>query len=181
VEERSNEWTDTPEERATSARRVLDAYRERRRHRRAPDVWYGDIEGLLAGDAGEIGAEEYERRRSEVLDAADEIGMPLDLAAKLYEIAREETLDPILAFELVRTGLAVCPPPGGITTEAEQPTTDRYLPPWMFPPLPTDDLLRERTLRFSFRRLHVLLAREPSVEAAFDAFAREPDVGHCGY
>ena len=33
------------------------------------------------------------------------------------------------------------------------PATDRYLPAWMFPATPTDQLLRERMLRFSFRRI----------------------------
>jgi hypothetical protein len=51
----------------------------------------------------------------------------------------------------------------------------------MFPASPPDQLMRERALHVSFRRLRSLLERHHDVEEAFRRFANEPDVGHCGY
>ena len=54
-------------------------------------------------------------------------------------------------------------------------------PAWMFPATPTDQLLRERMLGVSFRRLRSFLEAEEDVERAILDFANEPDVGHFGY
>jgi hypothetical protein len=124
---------------------------------------------------------ELDSRRSSILAEAAAVGMPVELAAFLYEIAREEGLDPALGFELVRTGLGVAPPPDGVSTAPAAPSADRYLPTWIFPPTPTDELLRERMLRLSFRRLRSFLEADEDVERAFRDFANEPDVGHYGY
>ena len=107
--------------------------------------------------------------------------MPTQLAEKLYEISLEEGLDPELAYEVVCSGLGVLPPPEGISNAPEQPTVDKYLPSWMFPPLPADEVLRERTLRFSFRRVRRLIEEHGDTDAALRAFAEEPDVGPVGY
>ncbi len=171
--------TTTTEQREQSARRALHAYRERRRHRRADDTFFGSAEPLALN--ADTGGAARERRHSEILADAEEAGMPQDLAEKLYIVAREEGLDPGLGFELVRTGLGVCPPAEGLSNAAAAPTADKYLPEWIFPPTPTDEMLRERTLRLSFRRLRDLLKAHPEPEDAFDAFAHEPDVEHCGY
>lgn len=172
---------DSQEERQRSARGVLDAYRERRRHRRGEDTYFGSPDILL--HSVEDGLEEREllRRRSELLEEAKEVGMPQDLAERLYEVAREEGIDPALGFELVRSGLGVAPPPEGVSNAPEQPVADRYLPEWMFPATPPDELLRERMLRFSFRRLKSLLEEYEEPDEALRAFAREPDVGTFGY
>jgi hypothetical protein len=160
---------------------VLAAYRERRRYRRTDEAYFGSGDALL--DRVEAGVErtELEKRRSSLIRDAEGVGMPRELAELLYDIAREEGLDPGLGFELVRSGLGVCPPPDGLSNASASPTTDKYLPPWMFPPTPTDLMLRERTLHLSFRRLRALLEEHHDIEEAFLAFATDPDVGHCGY
>ncbi|MDB4947540.1 MAG: hypothetical protein JWM27_189 [Gemmatimonadetes bacterium] len=174
------EWS--VEEREASIGRALNAYTERRRRRRGEDTFFGAADCLLAGaeaglDAGEVGS-----RRVEVMDEAAASGMSPDLADLLYDIARDEGLDPALAFELVRTGLGVQPPADGLVNAPSQPTTDKYAPEWVVTPAtPPDLLLRERMLRFSFRRLRGLLEAHEDAAAALLAFAREPDVGPHGY
>jgi len=46
---------------------------------------------------------------------------------------------------------------GGVANAADQPASDKYYPTWLLPATPTDDVLRERMLRLSFRRLRSLL------------------------
>jgi hypothetical protein len=164
-----------------SADRALEGYRERRRRRRGEDTYFGSLDCLLPSVDQGASEDDISRRRQEIIAEAEEAGMSMDLAERLYEVAREEGVDPALAFELVRCGLGVAPPTEGITNQAGQPTADKYLPEWMFPPVPTDALLRERMLRMSFRRLRSLLERHDRLDDAFRAFDREPDVGHFGY
>lgn len=179
--ERPIELDDTPEGREESARRALHGYRERRRRRRGDDTYFGSTECFLEQVEATIETPERERRRSEILADADAANMPRDLAEFLYDVAREEGLDPALAFELVRSGLGICPPLDGVSNTTTAPATDKYLPPWMFPAVPPDHMMRERTLHLSFRRLRSLLEQHHDVDEAFRHFANEPDVGHCGY
>lgn len=179
--ERSNEAQDTLAAREESAAHALHAYRERRRRRRAEDTYFGSSACLLAPAEEGLEEQELAHRRVEILEEAERSGMPADLAELLYDIARDEGLDPALGYELVRSGLGVCPPDDGISNAPSQPTTDKYVPEWLAPPVPPDTLLRERMLRLSFRRLLSLLERHEDVDEAFRAFAREPDVGYLGY
>jgi hypothetical protein len=169
------------DDRQASARRVLHAYRERRRTRRGADTYFGSVEALLEHVEKGIDPEELEHRRDALLRDAEEAGMPPELAALLYDVAREEGLDPGLGFELVRSGLGVCPPEGGLSNAAGAPSTDKYLPTWIFPASPPDRVIRERTLHLSFRRLRAFLEEDHDIDGAFIRFASEPDVGHCGY
>lgn len=166
----------TPEERERSIAAVLAAYRERRRRRRGEDTFFGSLDCLIS--AAEPATRE---RKSDLLEEAREAGMPEPLADMLYDIAHEEGLDPGLAFDLVRSGIGVAPPPGGVSNAAQVPVSDPHLPEWFFQPSPPDELLRERMLRISFRRFRSLLEQHPEVEDAFRAFADEPDVGYFGY
>jgi len=90
---------------------ALDAYRERRRRRRASDTYFGDPEGPLLDLELELDEDERTRRRTDLMDEAEQAEMSIDLAEMLYDVAREEGIDPELAFEVVRSGIAVCPPP----------------------------------------------------------------------
>lgn len=171
---------DSVQRREASARHALDAFRERRRRRRAEDTYFGSADVLL-GQRSEPLEPELERRRSDLVEAAEAEGMSHELAELLYDVALEEGLDPALGFELVRTGLGVAPPPEGLSNASAAPVMDKYLPSWMFPPEPTDHLLRERMLHISFRRLRSLLEQHPDIDEAFRRFAHEPDVGHYGY
>jgi hypothetical protein len=171
-------------EREVRADHALNAYRERRRTRRADDTWFGDGggEGLLESAEHGLDAEEISRRRIDVIQEAVDVGMGDELAEMLYDVAREEGLDPVLAFELVRCGLGVLPPREGVENAPVFATTDKYRPEWLEPAVDPDTQLRERTLRFSFRRLRALLEQHTgSAAEAFRAFAREPDVGQVGY
>jgi hypothetical protein len=169
-------------EREERAQRVLRAYRERRRARRGEDTWFGAAEGLLEDADHGLDAEGVSRRRMDVVEEALEAGVPEELAEMLYDVAVEEGLDPVLGHELVRSGLGILPPSDGVENAPAEPTTDKYRPEWLEPAVPPDDLLRERTLRVSFRRLRGLLERHAGdAPAAFAAFAREPDAGPVGY
>jgi hypothetical protein len=163
------------------AGRALAAYRERRRRRRAEDTYFGSAECLIQHVEEGLAEAERSNRLNEIVRDAEREGISRDLAERLYEVAREEGIDPALGFELVRCGLGVAPPPEGISTAAEAPSTDKYLPEWMFPAIPPDTLLRERMLRFSFRRLRTLLEQYDDLDEVFTAFAKEPDVGVYGY
>jgi len=174
----SQEMQGTPRE---SAGHVLGAYRERHRRRRAEDTYFGSVDVLLSDLEKDVEERERQRRRCDFLEEAAEVGMSQDLAERLYEVAWDEGIDPVLGFELVRSGLGVCPPAEGISNAPSQPTADRYLPEWMFPPMPPDELLRERMLRTSFRRLRKLLEEHEDLDDAFRAFADEPDVDRIGY
>jgi hypothetical protein len=166
----------TLEQRQQGARGILEAYRERRRRRRGEDTFFGSDACMAPGDA-----DRSRQRRSEILEDAEQVGMPAELAEQLYEVAQDEGLDAGLAFDLVRSGLGIAPPEGGVSNAPTEPVIDRYLPEWFFPALPPDDVLRERMLRMSIRRLRSLLEQHADVEAAFKAFAEEPDVGYYGY
>ena len=172
---------DTLERRQESARHVLQAYRERRRRRRAEDTYFGSAEVLLQGAHEGLHDRDLDRRRSEIMEEAAQAGMSTELAELLYDIALEEGIDPAVGFDLVCSGLGVAPPSEGVSNAPADPMVDKYLPPWMFPAEPTDQVLRERMLRTSFRRLRAMLQEEADVEDAFSRFAREPDVGHYGY
>ena len=107
--------------------------------------------------------------------------MSPELAEMLYDVAREEGLDPVLAWDLVMSGLGVAPPPGGAGNQVDEPASDKYYPTWLLPASPPDAVLRERMLRFSFRRLRAMLERHPDPAEALRAYAREPDVGVFGF
>jgi hypothetical protein len=82
----------------------------------------------------------------------------------------------------VRSGLGICPPGEGVSNAPSQPTSDKYAPGWLLQPASSpDDLLRERMLRISFRRLRAMLEEHPEPADAMRAFAREPDAGVFGY
>ncbi|HEX6940595.1 MAG TPA: hypothetical protein VF158_14355 [Longimicrobiales bacterium] len=118
------------------------------------------------------------RRRSELIDrAVEEDGVDPELAAEVYDLAREEGVEPAFAFELLRCGVAV----RDMGEEAPEATyTERGYPSWV-EALPPEAARRERMLRTSFRRLRSHLERAPSPEAALIDFAREPDVGEVDY
>lgn len=171
----------TDMEREQSVGRVLEAYQERRRRRRAEDTYFGSADTLLEAVEEGLGERERAQRRIEILRQAEEDGVPPELAEMLYDVAREEGIDPALGYELVRSGVGVMPPAEGVSNAPSQPEVDRYVPEWLAPAIPPDDLLRERMLRLSFRRLHSLLEQHQEVGEALRAFVREPDVGYIGY
>jgi GNAT superfamily N-acetyltransferase len=171
----------TMAEREERAQHALHAYRERRRRRRGEDTWFGSAEFLLSAEDAALDLEEVHRRRMDVVDEAQREGMSPELAEMMYDVAREEGLDPALAYEVVRSGLGVAPPPDGVANAAQQPSSDKYYPTWLLPATSPDDVLRERMLRMSFRRLRSLLERHADAAEAFRAYAHEPDVGVYGF
>lgn len=169
-------------DREARAGHVLAAYRERRRRRRAEDTWFGSATCTLEHAEANLAADAVVTRRQELLEDAASEGMPIVLAEQLYDVAREEGLDPALAYEVVRSGLGICPPAEGVSNAPEQPSSDKYAPAWVLQPSANpDDVLRERMLRLSFRRLRGLLEQHPEPAEALRHFALEPDVGVFGY
>lgn len=179
--ENAGDWWTTEEGREEQAGRVLEAYTERRRRRRAEDTYFGSVHCLVPAAEADLSRDDLQRRREDILREAEEAGMSPELAVMLYDIAREEGLDPALGYELVRCGLGVQPPEEGVTNAPDHPVTDKYRPEWLGEPVPPDSLLRERGLRLSFRRLRRLLEEHDDAGEALHAFVREPDVGLYGY
>jgi hypothetical protein len=144
------------------------------------------IDALLRA-ADRPDAEGAARRREEVVSGAvRRMGLARVHAELIHDVAEEEGLEPIFAFELVRSGIAVC---GAVPATPAPPDDTRVVegtPEWVAPPdpaetRPTVELIRERRLRMSFRRLRGHLERVDSAEAAIAGFVAEPDVGDCGY
>lgn len=162
-----------PQRRIGAALRALAQYREGRAFDgAAPDCLLERLESTADDSA-------RHRRRAELVGrAVMEQRMPHWLAEEIYDVAREEGLDPAFAFELVRCGVAVCGPEGETPDAPEQVQGD---PNWLAAAPPVPDAARERRLRTSFRRLRSLFDRSETAEEALIAFAREPDVGTCGY
>ncbi|MGH7504207.1 MAG: hypothetical protein ACRELX_01080 [Longimicrobiales bacterium] len=124
-------------------------------------------------------AEDAPRRREEAVERGErELGLDPAFAGLVYDIAREEGLEPGFAFELVHSGIGVCAAPHLPADE----TIMEGPPSWIAPEPPAaPPPERERRLRASFRRLRCLLERHPPAEAAIVAFVNEPDVGECPY
>lgn len=143
----------------------------------------------LEGDGGIVrpaGGEPLTSRRREDLveQAVERTYLTRAHAELIYDIAADEGLEPAFAFELVRSGVAVCEPPRGRVPPRD--TSVEGAPEWIAPaavsePLPTEDLVRERRMRSSFRRLRGHLERCETPEDAIEAFCAEPDVSDCGY
>jgi hypothetical protein len=125
------------------------------------------------------------RRREELVSSAVESGdFTRFLAERVYDIADEEGLEPAFAYELVRSQVAVCGPQPGEPVTSDD-TLVEGTPEWIAPeaamPRVTVELVRERRLRMSFRRLRSHLETCETAEDALAAFVAEPDVGDCGY
>jgi len=162
------------ESRVEAALLALERYRSRAR-----DGGDGDgIECLIRrAHVAEDEAARH-RRRAELIERAVKEGMDRELAAEVYDIAREEGIEPAFAFELVRCGVAV----RDMGEPPEATYSLRGFPSWLeAPPEPEEEASRERMLRTSFRRLRHLLETHDSPEEALIAFAREPDVGEVEY
>ena len=124
-------------------------------------------------------AGERPRRREELVElAVGKLSVARQSAEEIYDIAAEEGLEPAVAFELVRCGIAVCRFDGEVD---DAPVVDTGNPQWLGDTPPPPEAVLERRLRATFRRMRGLLEKTESADAAFDAFVREPDVEDCGY
>ena len=139
----------------------------------------GQMLANLRARAFAVGAGERPRRREELVELAEEkLSLPREEAESIYDIAREENLEPALAFELVRAGLAVCLP---ATEAGDAPVIDTGNPQWLETAPPPAEADWERRLRATLRRMRGLVEKHADDDAALAAFVREPDVGACEY
>jgi hypothetical protein len=131
----------------------------------------------LARGVTELTGEPYERRHEALMEWAEgELGLERSYAEKLYALAEEEDLEPILAFQLIRSGLGV--------RELEAPeqdmdeTVQQAPPDWLADDrAELDDIELERRVRGSFRRFRSHLDASDSPAAAVEAFLSEADIG----
>ncbi len=141
----------------------------------------GEAAACLAARAEKLEElHEHERRRTDLVErAVIESGLERERAEEAYDLAREEGLDPALAFQLLYCGVLVHGPDDARPTASRHDTVLEEMPPeWIAgPPPPAAEARRERTLRASFRRLRALLEECGTPEDALVAFAEEPDVG----
>lgn len=114
------------------------------------------------------------RRHEELIRRAteDEV-LTIEEAEHAYELAEQESLEPAYALALVRSGFLVrelVPP------EPPEEAMQQDAPGWIQPADENDELVLERRLRASLRRLRSLLERCATAGAAADAYLAEPDV-----
>ncbi len=157
-----------------AARDALERYRQGAAER-------GEAAACLLARAHELAAlAGHERRRSELVErAVRATGLDWGEAEAVYDLAREEGLDPALAFELLHCHVLVLGPEDVRPAESRDGTELEDRPPeWIAAaPPPAEEARRERRLRGSFRRLRRLLEERGTPEEALLAFVEEPDVG----
>lgn len=130
--------------------------------------------------AREIAAEaSLLRRYEELMDwALTDLEIEQGFAQRVYDIAKEESVEPAYAFELVRCGT-------GLRAEAARagaaPSLDSQAPSWIGDVLDPDAAWREWRLRASLRRLRSLIEDCDSATDALVRFADAPDVDSSGY
>jgi hypothetical protein len=114
------------------------------------------------------------RRREELVRRATADGLlEREQADEVYDLAADESVDAGYALALVRSGYLVrelVPP------EPPEETMQQDAPPWVGETPATDEVVRERRLRASLRRLRQMLERCDGPAAAVDAYLAEPDV-----
>jgi hypothetical protein len=130
----------------------------------------------------------HERRREELIERAiAEQRLPRAFAEQVFEIARDEGLEPAFAFELVRCGVGVQDLEEQVYHDSGQPSEDGMTmqtpPEELVAGAPTEPVaaVRELRLRSSFRRLRRHLESSLSAEDALLAFTAEADVGRLQY
>lgn len=134
-------------------------------------------EQLIRAVASLTGAP-HERRHEALMEWAEsDLGLDREYAEQIYALAEEEELEPVYAFHLVRSGMGV--------RELEEPEQDmeeeavQQAPPdWVAEEtVELEDVVLERRLRASFRRLRAHLSESVSPADAVREFLDEPDVG----
>jgi hypothetical protein len=119
----------------------------------------------------------HERRHEALMEWAEsDLALDREYAEQVYALAEEEELEPIYAFHLVHSGLGV--------RELEEPdqdmeeTVQQRPPEWVAEDaVELEDVVLERRLRASFRRLRSHLEQSPTASEAITGFLAEPDVG----
>lgn len=131
----------------------------------------------LVASVSALTGEALERRHEALMEWADtELGLERAYAEQVYALAEQEDLEPVLAFELVRSGLGV--------RELEAPEQDMGEASQQAPPewvaeevVELDDVELERRLRASFRRLRSHLEVSDTPAAAVQALLQDADIG----
>lgn len=119
------------------------------------------------------------RRHEELLDwATDDIGLERAWAEQAYDIAREEEIEPAIAFELIRCGVGIR---AEVMDDSGAPKLDPSSPSWIAGGPTPDQAMREWRLRTSLRRLRTLIREHGAPAPALRAFADAPDVDDAGY
>lgn len=114
-----------------------------------------------------------EHRREQLVEEAEERGLDRPLGEQVYDLAREERLDPAYALALVLEGVSVRPLPG---PRPDVETAEPNEPEWVdAPPKPTEAKLELR-LRQTFRRFRSHLEGGNEARGALDAMGRDPDL-----
>lgn len=114
-----------------------------------------------------------EHRREQLVEEAEDRGLDRPLGEQVYDLAREERLNPAYALALVLEGVSVRPLPG---PRPDVETAEPNEPEWVdAPPEPAEARLELR-LRQTFRRFRSHLDARSEPRGALDAMARDPDL-----
>lgn len=113
------------------------------------------------------------RRHEELIERATSDGrLSIEDAEHAYTLAEQESLEPGYALALVRSGYLVrelVPP------DPPEEAMQQDAPGWIRA-AESDELVQERRLRASFRRLRHMLERCATPAEAADSYLAEPDV-----
>lgn len=132
----------------------------------------------LAEGVASLTGSALERRHEALMEWAEvELGLPREYAEQVYALAEEEELEPVFGFLLVRCGIGVreleSPDP-----DADEEASQQTPPGWIrSDSVELDDIMLERRLRASFRRLRTHLADATGPAAGVAAFLAEDDIG----
>ena len=119
------------------------------------------------------------RRHDELIEwAVEELGLERRFAETVYEVARQESVDPAIAFELIRCNVGVR---DDAAKSGAAPSLQSTPPDWIAAAPPPDEAHREWRLRTSVRRLRSLLETAASPGDALIAFANASDVDEESY
>ena len=120
-----------------------------------------------------------EHRRANLLEKSQKrSGAPTQVLDLAYDLAIEEGLDPVLALEIVGCGIAVVE-----LAPKEPPDEAHSLMPDFVEPVTEalPDIVRERRMRLTFRRMRSALQASNDLGSAIDCFAAEPDIAPFDY
>lgn len=120
------------------------------------------------------------RRREDLIEQVVGAGHSREYADQIYDVAVEESCDPVLAVEVVLAGVGVRDllPPSPADPEETQVEA---APAWIEVAPSPEEAERERHMRLTFRRLRSLTEERESLQDVVREFVRQPDVGDVEY
>lgn len=114
-----------------------------------------------------------EQRREPLMERAESLGLPRELAERAYDLAIQEEVPPAYGIAVAAAGVSVQP----LDSPApDVQAVEETEPEWVDQPPGAKAAETERRMRQTFRRVRSFLADAPTPRDAFSALSREPDL-----